>query len=157
TRSTRSWPPDGSTSRAWPLAGDADVYLLDTNALSEILRKRPDPAFLTRLRAIPAESLHTSSICVFELRLGAALRGGRLWERVEADVLPRVRVLPLGRDEAIRAGEVWAGLQRAGQPIGLEDVLIAATALVRDLTVVTGNVRHFDRVPGIRVANWLAG
>ena len=61
-------------------------------------------------------------------------------------------------DEAAahRYGEVRAELEARGEPIGDSDTRIAAIALVHDLTLVTGNVRHFERVPGLRLVNWLA-
>ncbi|MGZ5440093.1 MAG: PIN domain-containing protein, partial [Candidatus Aminicenantales bacterium] len=61
----------------------------------------------------------------------------------------------VGLDEALLAGELLAGLSLTGQNIDVEDVLIAATALTQGLTVVTNNVRHFERIPGLRVEDWL--
>ena len=77
-----------------------------------------------------------------------------LWERIAREVLSRVRVLPFGEREALRAGDLLADLEAAGQPIGIEDVLIGATALVGSLTVATRNVRHFRRLPGLVVESW---
>lgn len=133
------------------------AYLLDTNVLSEVLRRRPEPAVVDRLRALEPTSLHTSSVCVFELRLGAMRRttgGLELWRRIAEEVLSRLRVVPFGDEEARRAGDLMAELAGRGEPIGLEDVQIAATARVRGFTVVTRNVRHFGRVDGLRVENW---
>lgn len=132
------------------------MILLDTNALSEPLKKRPHAAFLARLAAEPADSLATSAVCVFELRHGALRGPDARWERIAREVLPRVTVLPVDSDTAIRAAEVLAALQARGTPIGLEDLLIGATALVRGCTVVSRNVRHLSRVPGLRVVDWWA-
>jgi tRNA(fMet)-specific endonuclease VapC len=131
-------------------------YLLDTNALSEPLRKRPSPAVLERLSHIPRESLVTSSLCVTELRHGAARHpdGGSLWTRIAGEVLSRVRVLPFGLKEAEHAGDILASLESSGQPIGIVDVLIGATARVHGLVMVTRNVRHFDRIDGLVVESW---
>jgi predicted nucleic acid-binding protein len=60
-----------------------------------------------------------------------------------------------GANEAIVAGDLLADLAQRGRVIGLEDVLIGSTALVRDHTVVTANVRHFQRIPNLRVENWI--
>jgi predicted nucleic acid-binding protein len=65
-------------------------------------------------------------------------------------------VLPVDEEVAQRFGEISARLLDRGQPIATPDLLIAATALVHDLTLVTGNVRHFAEIDGLRVANWLA-
>jgi tRNA(fMet)-specific endonuclease VapC len=131
-------------------------FLLDTNVLSEVIRKRPDPGVMARLGSVPGEDLFTATICVTELRYGAARhpRGASIWERIEAEILPRLRVLPLAMDEALRAGDLLANLADRGEPIGLEDVLIAATALENGLTVVTRNLKHFARIPGLSSASW---
>jgi len=131
-------------------------YLIDTNVLSEVLKKRPEPRVIARLRDIAALSLFTSAVCVTELRYGARRHpgGDGLWQRIAREVLSRVQILPLGEAEALRAGDLLAELESAGQPIGIEDVLIGATALVGSLTVATRNVRHFRRLPGLSVESW---
>jgi tRNA(fMet)-specific endonuclease VapC len=131
-------------------------YLLDTNVLSEVIKKRPEPSVLARLREVAPGSVFTSVVCVAELRYGARRRPGAevLWARIAREVLSRVRVLPLGEREALRAGDLLADLEAAGQPIGIEDVLIGATALVGSLTVSTRNVHHFRRLPGLVVESW---
>ena len=77
-------------------------YLLDTNILSELLKKRPNPHLMVRLRAKPPESLFTSCICVMELRFGSALRRDSevFWERIASEILSRVSILPLDFPEA---------------------------------------------------------
>lgn len=134
----------------------ATGYLLDTNVLSELVRKRPSPAVVERLRQLANEDLSTSALCVTELRHGAARhpQGQALWERLQGEILSHVRILPLGTLEAERAGETLAALEAVGTPVAIEDVLIGATALVHDLTVATRNVRHFERIPGLRVESW---
>lgn len=131
-------------------------YLLDTNVLSELMRKRPAPQVMERMRAAPSHMLMTSSVCVMELRHGSARRedGGALWQRVAETVLPRLRVLPFGAREAVRAGDLLATLAARGKPVGIEDVQIAATALERGLVAVTRNRRHFERVEGLEVESW---
>ena len=63
-------------------------------------------------------------------------------------------IIGIGTVEAVRAGEVLSELQSAGTPIGVEDVLIGSTALVHDLTVVTRNVKHFQRISHLDVESW---
>lgn len=132
-------------------------YLLDTSALSEPLKKQPREAFMRRLALVPSADLYTSSVCIMELRLGCALRGGAaLWGRIQEAALDLVRILAFGEAEARRCGELLAALSKQGKPIGIEDAQIAATALEGDLTVVTFNRRHFERVEGLRVEDWLS-
>ena len=131
-------------------------YLLDTNVLSELVRKRPSPAVLERLGSIPRDSLSTSSICVTELRYGAARHpeGDALWSRIASEVLPRFRILPFGLEEAKHAGDIRAALESKGATIGIEDVLIGATARANSLVVATRNLRHFDRIGGLTIESW---
>lgn len=131
-------------------------YLLDTNVLSELVRKRPEKAVLQTLHTISADALYTSALCVTELRYGALRhpQGDALWSRLSGEVLSRVQVLPVGEVEGERAGDVLADLAQRGELIGIEDVLIGATALVQGLTVATRNLRHFDRIQGLHTESW---
>jgi tRNA(fMet)-specific endonuclease VapC len=131
-------------------------YLLDTNVLSELIRKRPSERVIARMSSVSSELLATSSICVAELRYGAARhpQGDALWERISQEVLPRVDIVPLGFPEAEIAGDLIAILESRGMVIGIEDVLIGATGLVHQRTMVTRNVEHFARIDGLVVENW---
>jgi tRNA(fMet)-specific endonuclease VapC len=132
-------------------------YLLDTNILSELIKKQPNPHFLARLNSSSPRALSTSCICVMELRFGSALRQDfeSFWDRVTKQILSRVKILPFGLAEALTAGDLLASLQRTGQPIGIEDVLIAVTALHHQCALVTANTRHFTRIANLAVENWL--
>jgi tRNA(fMet)-specific endonuclease VapC len=131
-------------------------YLLDTNVLSEMIKKQPSPIVTPRMASRPAETLFTSSICVMELRFGSALRQDfeDFWSRIHEEILARVTILPLGFEEALIAGDTLAQLKKAGRPVGIEDVLIAATALNQKCILVTGNTRHFSNIKGLSVENW---
>jgi len=132
------------------------LLLLGTNALSDPSKGHPDEGFIRRLAEVEATGLATSAIRLFELRHGCRRRpdGTRLWERIERESVGRVTVLSFGREEAVRAGDIQADLAARGVPIGLEDVMIGATALVHGCRVVTRNVRHLARVPGLAVLDW---
>ncbi len=69
--------------------------------------------------------------------------------------LRNVPVLDMDQRDAITAGEIRASLALSGKPIGPYDLLIAGQAKARDLTMVTNNIREFERVPGLRVEDWL--
>ena len=131
-------------------------YLLDTNVLSEVIRKDPNRGVLQRLNEIAARDVVTSAVCVAELRHGAArvAHGALLWQRIAREILSRVDILPLGEAEAVRAGDLLATLEARGEPIGIEDVWIGATALEHGLRVVTRNLRHFQRIPGLTSESW---
>ncbi len=131
-------------------------YILDTNVLSEIIKKRPAPKVLEWLEELGEEELSTSVICVMELRFGAVLHkdGEALWKRIQREVLERVNVLSIDHSIALKAGEILADLHKRGEKISSEDALIAATALVHDLKVSSRNTRHFSRIKGLQVEDW---
>jgi len=134
------------------------LYLLDTNVLSHAMRRRPPASLAERLRQHVSDPLFTSCICVMELRHGAMRRADHrnLWARIQNEILSRVNVLDVGLDEAVVAGDAMAHLWARGQVIDVEDILIGATALARNLTAVMNNVDHFRRIPRLRVEDWTA-
>lgn len=138
------------------------TYLLDTNALSEPNKRRPDVAFVEWFDATPSEVKYTSVICLGELRKGVAMldAGPRReqFEQARRDLAHWFggRVLPVEALAAAAWGEVAALHQREGKMVAVTDELIAATAIVHDLTVVTRNVRDFEHA-GCRVLSpWSA-
>jgi len=133
------------------------MYLIDTNMLSELIKKSPNPNFMIRLRTTPANALFTASLCIMELRYGALKRGNPagLWTMIEQQILPRIQILGFSYKEALKAGELIHHLFSAGQPIGIEDIMIASIAMCNGLTVVSANVKHFSRIPDLRIENWL--
>lgn len=134
------------------------AYLFDTDAISEGLRPRPAPAFVAWVQSIPRESQFVSAVTVGELFKGAyrsAARARHL-ENIEKRILPAVTVLPYDVPVARVFGQVRAVLEQLGTPLGDADLQIAATAMHHGLELVTGNLRHFQRVPGLRINPVLA-
>jgi tRNA(fMet)-specific endonuclease VapC len=133
------------------------MYLLDTDILSNLMKRAPASALVTRLARIRPEDQFTSSVTLGELLYGAhrSSRTAALLERIEETLLPELPVLPFDAAAARRYGEIRAGLERRGNPIGDADTRVASIALSRRLTVVTGNERHFRQVPGLEIENWL--
>jgi tRNA(fMet)-specific endonuclease VapC len=129
------------------------AYLFDTDAISETLRSRPDPSYLAWLGTIPRDDQFASAITVGELFYGAyrAAAGGRHLAMIEDRVLPAVTVLPFDGAVAQVYGRLAADLADQGQPLADADLQIAATALHHGLELVTGNTRHFGRVPDLRM------
>ncbi len=134
------------------------MYVFDTDAVSAILRGRLPPASRRRLAGLARSERGTTAITVGELRYGVARIG--LPERPTAAIeafVDAVEVLPFGREVANRYGELRAHLERRGTRLDDADLQIAATCLVRGATLVTGNVKHFARVKGLHIENWLVG
>lgn len=129
-------------------------YLLDTNILSSLI-KDPQGPVTKRLAQLGADAICTSIVVACELRYGAAKRGSVvLTQRVE-DLLGAVEVMPFDGDADRQYAEIRAALERTGNTIGANDLLIAAHARTLDLTLVTHNLREFERVPGLRLEDWL--
>jgi tRNA(fMet)-specific endonuclease VapC len=131
----------------------------DTNAVIAFLKRAPDRLVVKFDEAIADGRLALPAPVLFELCYGIA-KGTRLEENRERLALflrAPVEVLPFGAEDAREAGEIRALLERAGTPIGPYDVLIAAQARRRGATLVTANGREFERVPGLRVEDWVAG
>ena len=133
------------------------MFLFDTDTLSEVLKRNPSPGLMARLATMPAEDQFTTSITVGEMAYGAyrSSQTEYLLYQFEEIVWPMVQILPFDRAAAEIYGSIRADLERAGTPLAEPDLRIAAIALTNDLTVVTGNVRHFFRIGGLRVENWI--
>ncbi len=128
-------------------------YLLDTNVLSALI-KQPQGPLAQRLATCAEGSYCTSIIVASELRYGAQRKGSaRLTAYVEA-VLDSLEVVPLEAPTDRHYAEIRTFLESTGQPIGQNDLLIAAQARALGLVVVTGNTREFLRVPDLNVENW---
>jgi predicted nucleic acid-binding protein len=134
------------------------AFLFDSDAVSEALKERPAPAFALWLRRLPRAEQFTSAVVVGELYHGAFRSAAlaRHIENIEGRVLPSVTVLPYDANTARIYGLVRARLEGDGQPLADPDLQIAATALQHDLELVTGNLRHFRRISGLRLCRALA-
>ncbi|NYZ16646.1 type II toxin-antitoxin system VapC family toxin [Azospirillum sp. RWY-5-1] len=130
-------------------------YLLDTNILSDLIRN-PAGEAARHVRRVGGDAVCTSIVVAAELRYGTARKGSpRLRQRVEA-LLADLPVLPLDVPADGEYGGIRAELEAAGQPIGGNDLLIAAHARALGLTLVTANEREFRRIGRLTVENWLA-
>ncbi len=129
-------------------------YLLDTNICVYALKNRP-PAVLDRLKEVGQEAVAVSVVTALELRQGAEKSQARERTHQRLDLfLGPMPVLSFDAEAAIVGARIRAHLERAGTPIGDLDSLIAATALAKNLVLVTNNLREFVRVPGLRTENW---
>lgn len=129
------------------------AFLFDTDAVSEVLRRRPSPAYVSWLSAIPRAEQFTSAVVVGELFKGAyrSADAARHLRNIETRVLPALTVLPYDAETARVYGALRAQLEEAGQTLSDADLQIAATAIHHDLELVTGNLRHFRRIEGLRL------
>ncbi len=130
-------------------------YMLDANLCIRVLRDRPATTRVRLNREIDALSI--STLVEMELLFGA-VKSARPAEQREAveSLVARLEVLPFDSIAADHAADIRLDLQRRGQTIGPIDTLIAGHARSRGLIVVTGNLREFQRVDGLRCEDWLS-
>jgi predicted nucleic acid-binding protein len=134
------------------------AYLFDTDAISEVLKPKPLAEYVRWLERIPRADQFTSAVVVGELFKGAfrSPNAARHIRNIESRVLPALSVIPYDLDTARVYGAIQANLEDAGRVLADADLQIGATALHHDLELVTGNLRHFRRIPGLRICTALA-
>jgi tRNA(fMet)-specific endonuclease VapC len=133
-------------------------YLLDTNTVSYFLRDH-SPALTARLMDTAPDALAISVVTSGELqfglkKLGPGFRTTALGARLDK-LLQAIATQSLPAQAAAHYGHIRAHLEAKGTPIGSNDLWIAAHALAKDLTLVTHNLREFQRVPGLKTESWL--
>lgn len=131
-------------------------YCFDTDILSAVVRRSPSLPVVRRIAAVSPTDQATTSITAGELLYGAARKGSPSLEaRISQLLTGYLPILPFDLDAAHAYASTRADLVAAGTPLSDADLRIAAICLSRGLTLVTGNERHFTRVPGLRIENWL--
>lgn len=129
-------------------------YLLDTNILSDLM-KHPRGRVAAKIATVGADNIATSIVVAAELRFGAEKKGTpKLAAQVDA-ILGALDVIALDTPADRHYGTVRNRLERAGTPIGGNDLIIASQALALGMTMVTDNEREFSRVQGLIIENWL--
>jgi tRNA(fMet)-specific endonuclease VapC len=130
-------------------------YMLDTNLCIQVLRDRPK-TLRERFNA-EADALCISTITLAELLHGAEKSARPVENRSEVErFAARLETLSFDPAAAAHSAEIRAALERRGLPIGGYDLLIAGHARSRGLSVVTGNLKEFTRVDGLRAEDWLS-
>ncbi len=128
------------------------VFALDTNIISYAMREEGGVA--DQMRRVGPASLAVPAVVVFEARFGL-LRAGRIRQLSAFEAMSAaMRQLDFDAEAADHAARIRWQLESAGTPIGLADLLIAATARRHGCTLVTHNTREFSRVPGLLLEDW---
>jgi tRNA(fMet)-specific endonuclease VapC len=129
-------------------------YMLDKNICIYIIKRKPE-SVLQNLKANIDEGIAISSITLAELLYGVETSTYPEKNRLAlTQFLAILDILPFDDNAAAEYGKICAVLKRSGTPIGIMDMLIAAHAKAQRLTVVTNNVREFERVQGLTIENW---
>jgi tRNA(fMet)-specific endonuclease VapC len=131
------------------------TYLLDTNIVIYVIKRKPIEVLEIFNRH--AGQMAISSITLAELIHGAE-KSSRVAEnlRVVEDFTSRLEVLPYSAKAAQHYGNIRAALEKIGQPIGVNDLHIAAQARSEGLVLVSNNLSEFSKVPALQVENWVS-
>lgn len=129
-------------------------YMLDTDIAIYTIKNRP-------AQVREAFKRHQGQMCISSVSVGELIFGAERSSQVERNLrdveafVARLDVAPFDLDAATHFGQVRAELYNAGTPIGPYDMMIAGQARALGLTLITNNQREFERVPGLRVENWV--
>lgn len=129
-------------------------YMLDTNIAIYVIKRRP-------IEMLKTFNQHAGQLCISSITLAELLHGVEKSQFVEQNLknvenfISRLEVLEYGYKAASHYGDIRADLERKGTSIGVNDLHIAGHARSEGLIIVTNNVREFERVPGLRLENWV--
>jgi predicted nucleic acid-binding protein len=129
------------------------MYLLDTDIV--IYSLKGHPAVKKNLERNLHAALKISIVTLMELYYGA-YKSQKVTSNLSKikSIEDSVEIIPIGRESAEVFAMLKAGLEKAGAPLDDFDLILAACALANDLVLVTNNVKHFERIEGLRLTNW---
>lgn len=134
--------------------------ILDTDILSALSSPHRREQLIEALERASG-SVSTTAVNWAEVCYGVARMPGKEGERIkrryEELVLPRIAILDFDRKSAEVYANIRSELERRGERLADADMMIASIALCHNMTLVTGNTRHFARIPGLKLENWLEG
>jgi tRNA(fMet)-specific endonuclease VapC len=131
------------------------MYMLDTNTCIYILKRRPKEV-LEKFVKIRRDQICLSIVTYAELKYGAERSSSKKMNlEIIEEFAARLNVLLWDEDAANQYAKIRHYLEKKGTPIGNMDLMIASHALSRGCRLVTNNKKEFNRVPGIKVENWL--
>jgi len=129
-------------------------YMLDTNIVIYVIKRRP-------IKVLDIFNRHIGQMCISSITLAELLHGAEKSARIEhnlavvEDFVSRLTVMEYDTKAASQYGDIRANLERKGASIGINDLHIAGHARSQALTLVTNNIAEFERVEGLRLANWV--
>lgn len=129
-------------------------YMLDTNIVIYVIKRKP-------ISALETFNRHAGQLSISSITLAELIHGAEKSEQAEKnlrlveDFTSRLVVLDYDTKAAAHYGNIRAELEKSGQTIGVNDLHIAGHARSEGLILVTNNKREFERVPGLRLENWV--
>jgi predicted nucleic acid-binding protein len=133
------------------------MFIFDTDIYTNVIKKVPSETLINRLKKVPRRDQFTTTITIGEVYYGIMKVSDKtkLLKLFEDVLLPRATILSFDFSAAKKYGEIRSLLEKQGKPLAHPDLQIASIALSMNMTLITGNLKHFQRVPGLAVENWL--
>jgi len=133
------------------------MYLFDTDVLSNIVKRNPSKTLLQKIQKLPKESQFTSSINIGEIYYGAnrSSRKEQILKAFEERVFPSVHIVGFDEMSGKLFGELKATLEKQGVVRSEPDLRIASIAIQHDFILITGNIKHFEKISGLNLENWI--
>ena len=133
------------------------MFIFDTDIYTNVIRKIPSETLINRLKKVPRRDQFTTTITIGEVYYGIMKVSNktRLLKLFEDVLLPRATILSFDFSAAKKYGEIKSLLEKQGISLAHADLQIASIALSMNMTLITGNLKHFQRVPKLSVENWL--
>ena len=133
------------------------MYLFDTDAITNILKKRPSQKLVRKIDKISKSQSNISTITLSEIMYGAfkSRDPGFHLKNLKQVLLPMTNILSFDSSAAFFYGKIRASLESRGMSIPHADIQIASIASANDLIIITGNIKHFSRIDGLKVEDWI--
>ncbi|MCP4750163.1 MAG: type II toxin-antitoxin system VapC family toxin [Proteobacteria bacterium] len=133
------------------------MVLFDTDTLSNIVKRKPSTKLMDMLTDLPKSVQYTSSINIGEIYFGAYRSPHKemILQAFKERVFPNVNILSFDKGSGEIFGLLKAELEKQGIGCSEPDLRIASIAIQSNLTLITGNIKHFRNIPGLRIENWI--
>lgn len=133
------------------------MYLFDTDAITNILKKRPSKKIVSKLTNLNRDCQFLSTISIGEIVYGAfkSSKPNHYLNNLKNILLPLINILPFDHKSAYIYGMIRAKLESRGESLPTADVQVASIAIANDLTLVTGNINHFNRISNLKIEDWI--
>ena len=129
-------------------------YSLDTDVVIELLRG--NKKILGKLKSLSRDTIISiTGLTVYELYKGIIYMGDEKRKLEAEDFMSSVEILQMDIEAEKKAAEIYADLRKKGKMLNDADLLIAATVMVNNSSLVTNNTEHFNRIKGLKLENWL--
>jgi tRNA(fMet)-specific endonuclease VapC len=133
------------------------MYLFDTDTITNIFKKKPSEKLARKLKHLGKAQQFVSTITIFEIIYGIHKSSRPEYHKnnLENILLPSVNIVGFDMKSAYVCGRLRAELEKRGQRLALADLQIASIAIANNLTLITGNEKHFGRIDELKIENWL--